>query len=123
MSPTKRVGACRRCGNCCRDFIIDVRIGDVTDYEFADYLRWINNHEGVRADIKNFRAREVELLVRSPCRHLRDAGDGTWSCAIHADKPEICKRFPEEDLHDEVSEKCGFRFVDGRRGLSADRQD
>ena len=118
MSGKVRVGGCRRCGNCCRDFIIEVRIGDVTDYEFTDYLQWINNHAGVRADIKNFKGREVELLIKSPCRHLTDNGDGTWSCAVHDAKPDVCKRYPEEDYQDEISRKCGFRFVD-----VADRRD
>lgn len=118
MSGKRRTGKCQQCGNCCRDFIIDVRIGDVTDYEFADYLQWINCHEGVRADIKNFGKREVELLVEAPCRHLRKDGDGTWSCAIQGSKPDICRRYPEEEYDDEIGRKCGFRFVD-----AADRRD
>lgn len=112
MTGNRRKGQCRQCGNCCRDFIIDVRIGDVTDFEFTDYLQWINCHEGVEAAIKNFRKREVELLVKTPCKHLIDNGDGTWSCAIQDTKPEICKRYPEEDYNDEISRKCGFTFVD-----------
>lgn len=116
MTGKRRKGQCRQCGNCCRDFIIDMHIGDVTDFEFTDYLQWINCHEGVQADIKNFRKREVELLVRTPCRHLTDNGDGTWSCAIQDTKPEICKRYPEEDYNDEISRKCGFRFVDTADG-------
>ena len=117
MSSLKRAGLCRQCGNCCRDFIIDVRIGDVTDYEFADYLQWINCHENVQADIKNFKSRDVELLIRSPCKYLIDNGDGTFSCGIQDSKPEICRRYPEEDYNDEISRKCGFRFIDaaGRR--------
>ena len=125
MSGKKRVGECRQCGNCCRDFIIDVRIGDVTDFEFTDYLRWINGHANVRADIKNFKARDVELLIRSPCRHLVDNGDGTWSCAVHDAKPEICRRYPEEDYSAEISWKCGFRFVDADGSVDGrnERQD
>ena len=118
MSGKKRVGSCLRCGRCCRDFVIDVRIAGVTDHEFVDYLNWINVHADVRADIKNFRARDVELLVRSPCRHLVDNGDGTCSCAIQDAKPDICRRYPEEDYQDEIAKKCGFRFVE-----AGERQD
>ncbi len=112
MNGKKRAGSCRQCGNCCRDFIIDIRIGDVTDFEFTDYLQWINCHANVRADIKNFKRRDVELLIKTPCKYLVDNGDGKFSCAIQDSKPEICRRYPEEDYNDEISRKCGFRFVD-----------
>jgi Fe-S-cluster containining protein len=116
MTDKRRVGGCRQCGSCCRDFVIDVQIGNVTDFEFTDYLRWINCHENVHASIKSFKGRTAEIMIRSPCRHLVDNGDGTFSCAIQDEKPEICRRYPEEDYDDEISAKCGFRFVDVQKG-------
>ena len=107
----KRTGNCKRCGNCCRDFYINLQVGGVTDYEFTEYLRWLEGHAGVAASIKNFRGRNVELQISNPCRHLVDNHDGTFSCAIQDNKPEICKRYPEEDFNDEVSKNCGFKFA------------
>ena len=98
MNGKKRVGSCRQCGNCCRDFIIDIRIGDVTDFEFTDYLQWINCHANVQADIKNFKRRDVELLIKTPCKYLVDNGDGKFSCAIQDSKPEICRPLPGRGL-------------------------
>jgi Fe-S-cluster containining protein len=88
-----------------------MHVGGMTDYEFTEYLRWIEGHVGVETFIKNFRNRDVEMQIKNPCKHLIDNKDGTYSCAIQDNKPDICKRYPEEDYKDEVSEKCGFRFV------------
>ncbi len=107
----KRTGSCKQCGNCCRDFCIDLHVGGVTDYEFTEYLRWLESHVGVSAGIRNFKGRNVELQIKNPCRHLVDNGDGTFSCAIHDNKPDICKRYPEEDYEDDVSRDCGFKFI------------
>lgn len=107
----RRTGRCRRCGNCCRDFCIDLHLGGVTDYEFTEYLRWLGAHVGVTASVRDFRRRDVELQVDNPCRHLVDSGDGTFGCAIYETRPDACRRYPEEDYGDEVSKKCGFRFV------------
>jgi len=65
----------------------------------------------VSAGIKSFKGRNVELQIKNPCRHLVDNKDGTFSCAIHDNKPDICKRYPEEDYQDEVSSNCGFKFL------------
>lgn len=117
MIDKKRVGSCNQCGNCCRDFVIDVHIGSVTDFEFTDYLHWINCHENVKADITSFKGRNAEITIKTPCKYLTDNGNGTFSCAINDNKPEICKRFPEEDYKDEISSKCGFRFVDAKKPI------
>jgi len=106
-----RTGSCKQCGNCCRDFCIDMRVGGMTDYEFTEYLRWLGAHTGVRTEIKNFKARSVELQIMNGCKHLVDNGDGTFSCAIQDNKPDICKRYPEEDYGDDISRQCGFKFV------------
>jgi len=107
----KRTGGCKQCGNCCRDFIIDLHVGGLTDYEFTEYLRWLDAHIGVKTNIKNFKNRSIELQIKNQCKYLVDNKDGTFSCAIHESMPDICKRYPEEDYHDEVSKKCGYRFV------------
>ncbi len=106
----KRTGSCRQCGNCCRDFYIDLRVGSVTDYEFTEYLKWLDAHVGVEANIKDFKGRDIELHIMNPCKYLVDNMNGTFSCAIHDDKPDVCKRYPEEDYHDEVSRHCGYKF-------------
>lgn len=107
----KRTGQCKQCGNCCRDFFIDINVPNVTDYEFTEYVRWLGAHVGVDANILNFKGREVELKINNPCKYLKDNGDGTFSCEIHDQKPEICKHYPEEDYHDDVSKNCGFKFI------------
>lgn len=111
MSTKKRVGKCKQCGNCCKDFIIDMRVGSVTDFEFTEYLRWLEGHVGVEANIVDFKGRQVELLIRNQCKHLAKNDDGTYMCGINDSKPDICKRYPEEDYGDEIAKNCGFKFV------------
>jgi Fe-S-cluster containining protein len=111
MSGKKRVGHCKQCGNCCRDFIIDMHVGSVTDFEFTEYLRWLGSHVGIEANIKNFVDRDVELMIRNPCKHLVQTSNGKYICAINDTKPDICKRFPEEDYGDDIAKNCGFKFV------------
>ena len=112
MNGKRKTGNCKQCGNCCRDFIIDVQIASVTDFEFTDYLHWINCHKNVQASVKNFKDRSVEFKINNQCKYLEDNGDGTFSCTIQDKKPEICKRYPEEDYADEISRHCGFKFED-----------
>jgi uncharacterized protein len=107
----KRTGKCKQCGICCRDFCIDLHVGGVTDYEFTEYLRWLGVHVGVETIIKDFRNRDIELQIKNQCKHLVDNKDGTFSCGIQDEKPDICKRYPEEDYGDDISKKCGFQFV------------
>ncbi len=111
MATKKRVGHCKQCGNCCRDFIIDMHVGSVTDFEFTEYMRWLECHVGVEANIKNFAERDVELMIRNPCKHLVLAPNGKYICDINDTKPDICKRYPEEDYGDEIAKNCGFKFV------------
>jgi Fe-S-cluster containining protein len=107
----KRTGNCKRCGTCCRDFCIDLHVGGVTDYEFTEYLRWLGAHVGVETSIKDFKNRDIELQIKNPCKYLVDNKDGTFSCGIQGEKPDPCKRYPEEDYGDDISAKCGFQFV------------
>lgn len=111
MAGKRRIGNCKRCGNCCRDFYIDVRVDQVTDYEFTEYIKWLDCHVGVRTYIKDFKDRSVEIQIKTPCKYLLDNKDGTFSCAIQDDKPEVCKRYPEEDYGDDISKNCGFKFI------------
>lgn len=111
----RRTGSCKKCGNCCKDLYIDVKLSQVTDYEFEDYLKWINCHVNVNAIVKDFKKREIEINIKNPCKHLKDNGDGTYSCAIHENKPEICRHYPEEDYGDDVSHNCGYKFSQNQR--------
>ncbi|MCD1294967.1 zinc/iron-chelating domain-containing protein [Methanocella sp. CWC-04] len=111
MSLKKKTGKCNQCGNCCRDFFIDVNLDQVTDYEFMDYIKWLSCHMNVEVKVKDHKRRKIEIQVKNPCKHLVDNGDGTYSCAIQENKPEICRHYPEEDYEDDISSKCGFKFV------------
>ena len=88
-----------------------MRVGSVTDFEFTEYLRWLEGHVGVEADIKNFMERDVELTIRNPCKHLVQKDDGKYICDINDEKPDICKRYPGRGLRRRDSKKCGFKFV------------
>jgi Fe-S-cluster containining protein len=107
----RRTGSCKQCGNCCKDLVIDLHVGGMTDYEFTDYIRWLDGHEGIQAGIKNFKTRDVELQIKSRCKHLIANGDGTFACDVQDSKPDICKRYPEQDYSDDISRECGFKFI------------
>jgi Fe-S-cluster containining protein len=115
MNGKKRAGSCRQCGNCCRDFIIDIRIGDVTDFEFTDYLQWINCHANVRADIKNFKRRDVELLIKTPCKYLVDNGDGKF--LRHQDTSRRSAGYPERITTNQPEMRLQVRGHGRRPGL------
>lgn len=62
-----------------------VRIGEPVN---GDWIRWAGYHdlEVIRLQGANF------LKLNQPCRHLKNN-----ICAIHANKPELCKKFYCED--------------------------
>ena len=70
------VGSCKQCGRCCQ--ILSIHFSVI---EFDD--KWVEGHGGVR------RGMDVYLPLR--CKWLTEDN----KCEIHKDKPEFCKKWPE----------------------------
>jgi hypothetical protein len=97
-----RTGQCIECGACCRllGFWVDLTIPDIIEWLAARGVE-------IRGDMAVF---------EHPCPHLvmkfdGRGGKGKPACDLHGDdKPEVCKRFPEEP--GQVLEGCGFGFLE-----------
>lgn len=77
----KRIGKCKRCGNCC--------IGKKL-YCDDPHLQMLMEQHG------------TDLI----CHHLIRGMPAT--CGIHKDKPELCRVYPEKP--DDLLDDCGYKF-------------
>jgi Fe-S-cluster containining protein len=87
----KRVGACKKCGRCCRSF--NLLAGAMSDFKKAQErygLRIILN-----PDKKTYRCSMLDKK--------------TNSCKIHLDKPKACQDAPRMEHPKEWN--CGYEFV------------
>lgn len=86
----KRIGACLRCGSCCRSFTI--LSGAMSDFKRAQEkygLRLISNSD------KTYRCNMLDVK--------------TNLCEIHKDKPRACREAPRGPFPKEWN--CGYKFV------------
>ena len=98
----KRKGECGRCGTCCRTVGLKVTVEEGNE-RGIDFLNFASLHQDVQ--VNGLGGGVFELLFRSPCRFLQE-GPGGFSCAFYENRPDICKRFPEE-----ANPNCpGFTF-------------
>jgi Fe-S-cluster containining protein len=88
---------CKECkGWCCRELIHKVEAHKVTDLvkEFyaARALRWHMDDED-----------NMICYLDQPCPHLiKKSG----RCRIYKDRPEVCKRYPEEEWSEYMEDYC-----------------
>lgn len=89
---------CRRCGDCCRQFIIKIPVkkGAKIDGPILFY----NLHQNVHAyaQWKNEKGGDRELIVqiRERCSMLVEHADGTTACKLYWMRPPICRSFPQQ---------------------------
>jgi len=81
----KRVGKCKRCGDCCRMETLPKRL--------EVYKKW-----GMDAVIK------IE-----PCPYFID--DEPATCVIYTSRPPMCRLFPIHPADIEALPRCGYRFI------------
>jgi Fe-S-cluster containining protein len=86
-SPGPWPGVCNRCGDCCKAFNLPYTAVWLEEH-------WEELRDGAALlDMVVPIGRPEEKMFR--CKHFRlDAGDGMPGCAIHGDRPSMCRRFP-----------------------------
>jgi len=84
----KKSNKCDLCGDCCRDFAIDLRDEDLND---PDFIRFVELH-GCKFDKK-----EGHVEIPLKCKML----DSNNKCKIYENRPNICREWiPKEDCED-----------------------
>ena len=104
-----RVGACRRCGRCCKCLGMELPERFVgRDLVLRIVHAW-HDH------VMNFEALgEADHLLVYRCRYYRDAvGERPAHCAIYPFRHRLCRFFPHQPLYGRpaLHPDCGFRFV------------
>lgn len=93
----KRIGKCRRCGNCCRHFsIISSQVSDFmrAKEELGLRLIFLERKQGV---------------AYYKCNML----DKNNLCKVYRKRPLPCKEFPRSQVPKEWS--CGYKFIPDNR--------
>ncbi len=98
-----RIGSCKQCGQCC------MRLGWLLIHADENTVEWIRARASEiviepDADVQGY----YHISLPYPCQHLKDIGDGKYSCDMHEDKPLLCKQYPSPT--DDLKPGCGFSF-------------
>jgi uncharacterized protein len=100
-------GSCNMCGQCCRKLILGYRFGPVKSHrQFKKLLKR-------RPEYKIFKPYDEvseDGYLRFSCMHVTEDG----KCAIHPDRPDLCRRYPELrmiELGGGLPSHCGYKFV------------
>ena len=99
----KRLGACNRCGRCCKTMLWN--FPEPADEDMIELLI-VKGYERM-PDLK-LEGRAYRRFARADtCPHL-DPAEGR--CVMYARRPRICRHYPRSPL--ELLPGCGFRFVE-----------
>jgi Fe-S-cluster containining protein len=78
---------CKKCGWCCKDFMLIFPVKDNADMEYVQELLWvINAREGMSA-IQD--GRRIIVKYETRCKHLTEDN----LCDCYHEQPEICRSF------------------------------
>ncbi len=104
LVPPRRVTAteyaaltCNRCGRCCTDIFVPAgpeRVAEMAEARdrSADDRRWLAGLVPVQP---------VAGGWQYTCRHVAQLPDGRTACAIHEQRPRVCRGFPfEREIRD-----------------------
>ena len=100
-----REGSCNACGCCCQKIYVKHREIIQTEEEFEKLK---TQHE-FYTFLKIVDKDETGLVFE--CENLDKE---TKKCKIHKHRPEICRRYPQEELFGmggTLAEHCGYRLV------------
>ena len=91
---------CNRCGQCCNTYSFWLTNRSFDD-DSKEIKRLIEYHNCI--PMKNAKG-ELGIKIPMTCIHLRWDGDKS-SCAVHDDKPVVCKEYCCEKIIREALEK------------------
>lgn len=94
MTRWKRIGECRRCGDCCRMDILSPDIYAVRNEEVK---------------------RQYGKPLNPACAHLGQSRTGRAVCLIYEDRSPGCREFPRVPMDVLKVPNCGYDFVPDRK--------
>lgn len=100
-----RVGSCNACGRCCQKIYVKHRNIIQTEEEFEKLKTQHEFYTFLKVVDKD----ETGLVFE--CENLDKE---TKKCKIHKKRPEICRRYPQEELFGmggTLAEHCGYKLV------------
>ena len=81
----------RRCGECCKKLTVIVTPSDISRIEALGHAK---------GDFLKFNGdvREGHLILKHAkngwCVFLKRDDEGLYSCSIHSDRPDVCRKYP-----------------------------
>lgn len=88
------MGKCKQCGECCSLLVFSIPANLP-----EDFIKYYEAHGCTIDHVKH------KLLVPARCNHLTEDN----LCAIHEDKPDICKNYTGQEQGYYVPENCGYK--------------
>jgi len=98
-----RKGECKKCGKCCRYFLMGVRKEEDIDREYAKVrgIKVINDGKG-----------NCSLLAEFPCLCYED--NPMPHCTIYPARPPSCRAYPQKE--EDLIPGCGYYFEEEEDG-------
>lgn len=75
--------SCKRCGTCCFPYTIAMAADE-------DARKWFTYHGLIIRDLDD---KSMGIFGHVKCEMLVFNDDGTTSCAVYSNRPEICQKF------------------------------
>jgi len=100
-----RTGKCNCCGSCCRKIYVQSAKGVIKDKNELEKLKLLHRFYTYLNVIG-----EDEIGLIFECTQLDTE---TNLCKIHDDRPDICRRYPQEEMFmmgGATCDDCGFKF-------------
>lgn len=103
--PLKKVGKCKRRGNCCHYILIQKSKGIFGSFD----LFWHTQINGFfRREKTLYEYKNMKVYVMG-CRYLKEDG----SCGVYSLRPTICRTWPRIEYfgHPQILKGCGYKAV------------
>ena len=100
-----RTGKCNCCGSCCKKIYVQSSKGVIKDKNELEKLKLLHRFYTYLNVIG-----EDEIGLIFECTQLDEK---TNLCKIHDDRPDICRRYPQEEMFmmgGATCDDCGFNF-------------
>ena len=80
----------RYCGECCKKTLVEVSGKDITRIKKSGY----NENEFLMKGPFNEKRLFLKKDEKGWCVFLEKDKDGKYTCKIHKDRPEVCRKYP-----------------------------
>lgn len=93
MQTVKRVGSCKRCGNCCKYIVYPYKVPE-NEAQRNETIRWLSDHSRTRVYEIKADPTMVFVEVFSPCKYLKFSKSQKAKCRLYERRPSMCRNFP-----------------------------